>query len=95
VPTLAELFQLGQLIVFSATLPLAVIAARGYRNAPFGRVVRPLVPITLAYIVVVAVKLVEPSLDATVNRLVGSVAVALIAWTALQLILLLSGRREL
>jgi len=93
VPILAELFRLGQVVVLSATLPLAVIAARGYRDAPFGRVVRPLVPITLTYLAIAAIKLVEPSMGADASRLLGSVAVVLIAWTAAQGILLLSGRR--
>lgn len=94
-PTLAELFRLGQVVVLSATLPVAAIAARGYRDAPFGRVVRPLVPITLAYLGVAAIKLLEPSMGADASKLLGSVAIALIAWTGLQAILLLSGRREL
>jgi len=93
VPTLAELFRLGQVVVLSATLPLAVVAARGYRDAPFGRVVRPLVPITLAYLAIAAIKLVEPSMGTDASRLLGSIAIALIAWTAAQGILLLSGRR--
>ncbi|MBP1986231.1 hypothetical protein [Halolamina salifodinae] len=94
-PTLAELFRLGQVVVLSATLPIAIIAARGYRDAPFGRVVRPLVPITLSYLGVAAIKLLEPSMGADASKLLGSVAIALIAWTGLQAILLLSGRREL
>ena len=93
VPTLAELFRLGQVVVLSATLPLAIVAARGYRDAPFGRVVRPLVPITLAYLAIAAIKLVAPSMGRTATRLLGSIAIALIAWTAAQGILLLSGRR--
>ncbi|WP_054583214.1 hypothetical protein [Halolamina pelagica] len=92
-PTLAELFRLGQVVVLSATLPLAVIAARGFRDAPFGRVVRPLVPITLTYLAIAAIKLADPSMGADASRLLGSVAVVLIAWTAAQGILLLSGRR--
>jgi len=95
VPSLAELFRLGQVVVLAATLPIAVIAARGYRDAPFGRVVRPLVPITLAYLGVAGIKLLEPSMGVDASRVLGSVAIALIAWTGIQAIVLLSGRRAL
>lgn len=94
-PSLAELFRLGQVVVLAATLPIAVIAARGYRDAPFGRVVRPLVPITLAYLGVAGIKLLEPSMGVDASRVLGSVAIALIAWTGIQAIVLLSGRRAL
>jgi hypothetical protein len=86
---------LGQVVVLAATLPIAVIAARGYRDAPFGRVVRPLVPITLAYLGVAGIKLLEPSMGVDASRVLGSVAIALIAWTGIQAIVLLSGRRAL
>lgn len=94
-PPLVDLFRLGQLLVLSATLPIAVIAARGYRGTPFGRVVLPLVPITVAYLSIAATKLVAPGASADASRLLGTVAVALMAWTAVQAILLLSGRRVL
>ena len=94
-PALTELFRLGQVIVLSAVLPLAVVAARGFRGTPFGRVVLPLVPITAAYLAIGATKLVMPEAAATASRLLGTVAVVLMAWAAAQGILLLSGRRAL
>lgn len=94
-PALVELFRLGQVLVLAATLPFAVVAARGFRETPFGRVVRPLVPITAAYLAIAATKLVAPAASTAASRLLGTVAVALMAWTAIQAVLLLSGRREL
>jgi hypothetical protein len=95
VPALVELFRLGQVVVLSAALPLAVVAARGFRGTPFGRVVLPLVPITAAYLAIAATKLVMPDAATTASRLLGTVAVVLMAWVAAQAILLLSGRRSL
>lgn len=95
VPALVELFRLGQVVVLSATLPFTVVAARGFRGTPFGRVVRPLVPITVAYLAIAATKVVAPAASALASRLFGTLAVVLIAWAAAQAILLLSGRRAL
>ena len=95
VPALVELFQLGQVLVLSATLPFTIVAARGFRGTPFGRVVRPLVPITVAYLAIAATKVVAPPVSALASRLFGTLAVVLMAWTAAQAILLLSGRRAL
>lgn len=95
VPALVELFRLGQVVVLSATLPFAIVAARGFRGTPFGRVVRPLVPITGAYLAIAATKLVAPAAVTTASRVFGTIAVLLMAWTAVQAILLLSGRRAL
>ena len=95
VPALVELFRLGQVIVLSAALPLSALAARGFRGTPFGRVVLPLVPITAAYLAIAATKLVMPGAAAAASRLLGTVAVVLMAWVAAQAILLLSGRRAL
>ncbi len=81
--------------MLSTTLPLAVVAARGFRGTPFGRVVRPLVPITGAYLAIAATKVVAPAAAATASRVFGTLAVVLMAWTAVQAILLLSGRRAL
>ncbi len=94
-PALVELFRIGQVIVLSAVLPLAVVAARGFRGTPFGRVVLPLIPITGAYLAIAATKLVLPGMAGTASRLLGTVAVVLMAWVAAQAILLLSGRRAL
>jgi hypothetical protein len=95
VPALVELFRVGQIIVLSATLPFAIVAARGFRGTPFGRVVRPLVPITVAYLAIATTKLVAPAAATTASRAFGTLAVVLMAWTAAQAILLLSGRRAL
>lgn len=89
----AELFRLVQVVVLSAALPAAVIAAWGYRNAPFGKALWPLVPIAVAYLSLSLLELYQPPWAATAAQVVGSIGLVFIAWATLQMVLLLSGRR--
>lgn len=48
--TIERTLELGSVLVLAMTLPVAVIASRGFRGAPFGAVLRPLPVIVVAYI---------------------------------------------
>jgi hypothetical protein len=45
-----RILALATTLVLAATLPVAVIAVRGFRGAPFGSVLRPLPFVILAYV---------------------------------------------
>ncbi|UIP01100.1 hypothetical protein Hbl1158_07070 [Halobaculum sp. CBA1158] len=94
---LADAFRLVQVAVLGACLPLAVVAARGYRDAPFGRFLRPLVPITALYLLLAAGKTLAGNAAQfrLVELVVGSVALVLVTYAVGQLLLLLTGRRAL
>ena len=94
---LAEAFRLVQVVVLSASLPLAVVAAAGYRDAPFGRFLWPLVPIVLLYLLLAVgeVLAVTAGQDLLVELVVGSVALVLVTYAVVQFVLLLTGRRDL
>lgn len=95
--TLADAFRLVQVVVLATSLPLAVIAAHGYRDAPFGRFLWPLVPIVVLYLLLAVgeVLAVTAAQSRLVELLVGSVALVLVTYAVVQLVLLLTGRREL
>lgn len=95
--TLADAFRLVQVVALAATLPLAVIAARGYRDAPFGRFLRPLVPIVVLYLLLAVGEVIAGSAGQgrLVELAVGSVALVLVTYAVVQLVLLLTGRRDL
>lgn len=94
---LADAFRLLQVVVLATSLPLAVIAASGYRDAPFGRFLRPLVPIVVLYLLLAAGEAlaVTAAQSRLVELLVGSVALVLVTYAVGQLLVLLTGRREL
>lgn len=87
------MFLLTQIIILSASLPLAVIAAYGYRDAPFGSVLKPLVPVVVAYLLLAVVELLYPAWSVTATPLLGGIGLALVGWTTVQLVLLLTGRK--
>lgn len=45
-----RILELATVLVLAGTFPVAVIAVRGFRGAPFGAVLRPLPVVVLAYV---------------------------------------------
>lgn len=93
------------LIVLTVAFPLAVIAARGYRDAPFGRILRPMPPMILLFVGMQAILILRPYRDYVpwltfgranaIYQWFWAVAVLLATYAAVQAILLLTGRRRL
>ncbi|NEU57045.1 hypothetical protein [Halorussus sp. MSC15.2] len=92
---LERILALTTTLVLAGTFPVAVIAARGFRGAPFGSVLRPLPVVILAYIALnanVAVGVAVPPGYELVASAVATVA-ALVA--AAHVLVLLTERRKL
>lgn len=87
---------IGQVAVLSATAPLSIIAAYGYRDTPFGRVLAALVPISVLYAAFAAIRVVRggSQWDA-VHLVVGSAALALVGYAVFELVTVLTERRKL
>lgn len=91
----AQIFSLATVVVLAATFPLSVIAVRGYWQAPFSRLLRPLPVIVCALLAthVPTVLAVDPPVVYT--AVVSSLAVAASFAMAVEALLLLTGRRKL
>lgn len=57
--TTLEVLALVQTLLMAAALPLSTIAAYGFRDTPWGAVLRPLPVIELSFIVGIAMSLLE------------------------------------
>jgi hypothetical protein len=92
---LERVLVLATTLVLAGTVPVAVIAARGFRDAPFGAVLRPLPVVLLAYVALngnlVLGKPAPPVFDLAAST-VATVG-ALIA--AANVVVLLTERRKL
>jgi hydrogenase-4 membrane subunit HyfE len=90
-----RILSMATVFVLAATLPLAVIAVRGYWQAPFRRLLGPL-PVIIGALVALHVPAVlavdPPVVYATV---VSSLAVAASFAMAFEALFLLTGRRKL
>jgi hypothetical protein len=92
---LTRVLALTTTVVLAGTFPVAVIAARGFRDAPFGSVLRPLPVVVLAYVLLNAPSAVGvgvPSPYFLVVSLFGTVGALVSAAHAL---VLLTERRKL
>lgn len=90
---LVTALRLAQVAVLSAALPLALIAAYGYRDAPFGGVLRPLVPVVVIYLLLAAAQVLYPDSLPRVELAVGALGLVLITVATYRLVTLLTGRR--
>lgn len=94
-PSVPELLDLGQVVLLSMSIPLAVVAARGYRDTPFGVVVLGLPVACVGFAASASAELLgypgELGALWTAGSLVG---VAGFAWFAATLVVVLRrGRR--
>lgn len=90
---LASILEVLTLLVLAATLPLSAIAVLGFRDAPFGRVLRPLPVVFLGYILYITPQFVAVDLPLLFYAAVSTVAVIATLVAATEATLLLTGRR--
>lgn len=91
--SLGSLLELLTMLVLTATLPLAFLALRGFRNAPFGRVLRPLPVVFLGYIAYILPQFLDVALPMSFYATVSSIGVLATLVAAIEAALLLTGRR--
>ena len=83
------------MLVLAGTLPIAVIAARGFRGAPFGSVLRPIPVVLVAYIAMNASGVVGVDLPESYYLISSTVGVVGVLIAAAQAVVLLTERRKL
>ncbi|UPV73698.1 hypothetical protein M0R89_14265 [Halorussus limi] len=92
---LERILALATIIVLAGTLPLAVVAARGFQGAPFGSVLRPLPFVLLAYVALNAGTAVGVSLPPAVALVASGVATVGALVGAANVLVLLTERRKI
>lgn len=87
----------AQIVALGASLPLAAIAAWGYRTAPVGRAVAALPLISLGFLLAASDKLLLVSLGEWVTLWHVGTAIGTLgmAWVAISFLDLVSGRRQI
>lgn len=86
----------AQIVVMAASLPLAAIAAWGYRTAPVGRAVAALPAVSLGFLLAGSADLLEVSLGAGLTLWHAGMAIGALAlgWVALSYLAVVSGWRR-
>lgn len=92
---LERILELATILVLAGTLPIAVIAARGFRGAPFGSVLRPIPFVLVAYIAMNVPEVVGVDLPEFYYLVSSTIGVAGVLVAAVQAVVLLTGRRKL
>lgn len=92
---LERLLELATILVLAGTLPLAVIAVRGFRGAPFGSVLRPIPVVLVAYIAMNVPEVVDVGLPEIYYLVSSTIGVVGVLVSAAQAIVLLTERRKL
>lgn len=87
--------ELATMLVLVGTLPLAVIAVRGFRGAPFGSVLRPLPVVIVAYVLMNAPGVLGVSAPPAFYIATSTVGVVGTLVSAAHAIVLLTERRKL
>ncbi|MDY7080905.1 MAG: hypothetical protein SXQ77_00500 [Halobacteria archaeon] len=82
-------------LFLAAAVPLSVIAARGFWNAPFGKVMKPLPIVFTAFLVSESPKLIDSGFPDVYYAVITTVGVLAAVWAALQATMLLTERRDL
>lgn len=90
---IATFLEVLTLLVLAATLPLSVIAVYGFRDAPFGRVLRPLPVVFGGYILYIIPQFVPVDLPLLFYAAVSTIAVFSSLVAASEAALLLTERR--
>lgn len=89
-----EVVVLAEVVVVSAALVLSVIAALGFWDAPFGRLMRPLPLGIFVFLLIDGATLLDVGLSIWYFYGLGAIAVVIVAYAAIQGALLLTERRE-
>lgn len=90
-----RVLALATTIILAGTFPLAVVASRGFRDAPFGSVLRPLPVVILAFAVMNAPESLDASLPDAYYAVVSLVAVGGTLVSAAHALVLLTEWRKL
>lgn len=90
-----RVLSLTIILVLAATLPVAVIAVRGFRGAPFGSVLRPLPFVLLAFIGLQAPTAMGVSAPASLSLTTSVIGVGGALVSAAHGLVLLTERRKL
>lgn len=87
----------GQIVVLGATLPLAAIAAWGYRTAPVGRAVAALPAASLGFLLAASADLLQVSLGGGLTLWHAGMAIGALAmgWVAVSYLAVVSGWRRI
>ncbi|WP_135828515.1 hypothetical protein [Halorussus halobius] len=86
---------LATTVVLAGTFPLALIAARGFRDAPFGSVLRPLPVVILAFVALNAPGALSVDSPDAVRLATSLVATVSALVSAAHAVVLLTERRKL
>lgn len=92
---LERVLALATTLVLAGTVPVAAIAARGFRGAPFGSVLRPLPVVLLAFVALNANVAVGVSVPPTYDLVALTVATFGALLSAAHILVLLTERRKL
>lgn len=92
---LDRILSLATVLVLAGTLPLALVAVRGYRGAPFGAVLRPLPVVLAAYIGLNSAWVLDVSVPPAYQIATSTVATAALLVSAAHVLVLLTERRKL
>lgn len=92
---LERVLALSTMVVLVGTFPLAVIASRGFRDAPFGSVLRPLPIVVLGFAAMKAPSVMDIAVPDTYFLVVSLVATAGALVSAAYALVLLTEWRKL
>jgi uncharacterized membrane protein len=87
--------ELATILVLAVTLPVAVIAVRGFRGTPFGSVLRPLPVVLVAYIAMNVPSVMGAEAPETYYLLTSTMGVVGALVSAAHALVLLTERRKL
>lgn len=92
---LERFVALATVLVLAAALPLALVAVRGFADAPFRRLLRPIPVVFAAYIALNVPLILSVETSVLYDAVVSSVAVGAALLAALEAAALLGGWRAL
>lgn len=93
--SLERMLSLATTLVLAGTFPLSLVAVRGFRDAPFGSVLRPIPVVLLAFIALNAAWVSEASVPPAYHVLTSSLAIVAALVSAAHVVVLLTERRKL
>lgn len=92
---LSKVLSLATVLVLVGTLPLAIIAAHGFRNSPFGGVLKPIPVVLIAYIALNVPNAIGMELSAEFAVIVSGIGVVSALVAAVHAIRLLTERKPI
>lgn len=92
---LEQVLSTATVLVLAAAFPLSLVAARGYRGAPFGAVLRPIPVAIVAFVALNAAWAMDVSVPPAYQLVTSTVAILAVLVAAARVFVLLTGRRKL